>query len=696
MPKEPDKKAFDEKPLARLLEAAFVLQEHAQAPPKLVVSLPEAAPVAAALTDDESASRPEPETAPALVDLRPESPSGAALETAAPQAPAAIATTESVPVDTREAAAEFPPSVPNQTTGTIPLAPSVAAGDALEPALPPAQPNVKSDYRVVLAKIVEAHDQLRAQNLALDQALPAIAERVREITQAGGVAIGFLDGKAVRYRVVSGAMTPAAGAEIPLEQALCAACLRAGQAVRASDVNNEFLIDLEECRRRGVQAMIAVPVLHQDAVVAALELYYASPQAFTEQDTHACQLMAGLIVESLQREEELTRKKSLASERAIMLEALERLKPNLAALASGAGGKAREATSPAAPPSVSAYLCSKCGHRLVAGEQFCGKCGTQLADEMPNPSIATVPAWQPADRVPGNEEMRQSPFSFSGEDLPERQLADSIEEEMPELFASPESRLARMERDQTNPAAELRGFSLEEFRAGNPGTEETLAGQAGMKPKFPIEAMPALNVSEKPVPAAADAAVSGAEEKKQEAGSPEPASPVGSQAAEPAPETALIKPAWSSASAARDFLEGLAGTQRKGAFLRFWSARRGDVYLAIAVILVAVVIRWGLWSGHSVGATGTPPTADANHRKTTPDAGLSTWDRMLISLGLAEAPPAPESKGNPDTQVWVDLHTALYYCSSDDLYGKTPKGKYTSQHDAQLDQYEPAYRKPCE
>jgi hypothetical protein len=72
------------------------------------------------------------------------------------------------------------------------------------------------------------------------------------------------------------------------------------------------------------------------------------------------------------------------------------------------------------------------------------------------------------------------------------------------------------------------------------------------------------------------------------------------------------------------------------------------------------------------------------------------FDRMLISLGLAEAPPAPEYKGNPDTQVWVDLHTALYYCPGADLYGKTPKGKVTSQRDAQLDQFEPAYRKTCD
>jgi hypothetical protein len=72
------------------------------------------------------------------------------------------------------------------------------------------------------------------------------------------------------------------------------------------------------------------------------------------------------------------------------------------------------------------------------------------------------------------------------------------------------------------------------------------------------------------------------------------------------------------------------------------------------------------------------------------------FDKLLISLGLAEAPEAPEYKGNPDTQVWVDLHTALYYCPGSELYGKTPKGKLASQRDAQLDQFEPASRKACD
>jgi hypothetical protein len=143
----------------------------------------------------------------------------------------------------------------------------------------------------------------------------------------------------------------------------------------------------------------------------------------------------------------------------------------------------------------------------------------------------------------------------------------------------------------------------------------------------------------------------------------------------------------------------LAATHTPSAVARFWRSRRGDFYLAIAVILVAVVIRWGIWSNHSVGATsrGTAVSATSNpHKAPAPDSDLSTFDKLLISLGLAEPPETPEYRGNPETQVWVDVHTALYYCPGSDLYGKTPDGKFTSQRDAQLDQFESASRKACD
>jgi hypothetical protein len=156
---------------------------------------------------------------------------------------------------------------------------------------------------------------------------------------------------------------------------------------------------------------------------------------------------------------------------------------------------------------------------------------------------------------------------------------------------------------------------------------------------------------------------------------------------------------WSSAARAREFLESLSATRTPTALARFWHSRRGDFYLGIAVILVLVVIRWGIWSSHSVGATGhgTTVSGRANRGKQpAPDADLSMFDKFLISLGLAEAPDAPEYKGNPYIQVWVDLQTALYYCPGSDLYEKTPKGKLTTQRDAQMDQFEPADRRACE
>jgi hypothetical protein len=154
-------------------------------------------------------------------------------------------------------------------------------------------------------------------------------------------------------------------------------------------------------------------------------------------------------------------------------------------------------------------------------------------------------------------------------------------------------------------------------------------------------------------------------------------------------------PAWSSAATAREFLEQFSPAKRPGGLARFWNARRGDIYLALAVILVACVVRWEIWSSHSVSATGNP-TAAVGHRRPAADANLSLFDRILVKVGLAEAPEPEDYKGNPETQVWVDLQTALYYCPGADLYGKTPKGKFASQRDAQLDQFEPAYRKACD
>ena len=147
-------------------------------------------------------------------------------------------------------------------------------------------------------------------------------------------------------------------------------------------------------------------------------------------------------------------------------------------------------------------------------------------------------------------------------------------------------------------------------------------------------------------------------------------------------EPAVVTPSpWTSATSARKWFESLKPREdKKLRLLAFWHRQRANIYLGASVLLLITVIAG--WD--SAGATS----------RKNPNR-LSLFDRTLIALNLAEAPPAPVYHGNPQTQVWVDLHTALYYCPGEDLYGKTPDGKMTTQKDAQLDNFAPALRKAC-
>jgi putative methionine-R-sulfoxide reductase with GAF domain len=508
-----------------------------------------------------------------------------------------------------------------------------------------------SDYTLTLAEIVEAQHQIQIRHLELDQAMAVVAERVARITNASGAAIGLLEGKMVRYRAGAGSPALPPGSDIPLERAIGAASVRTGQVIRSEDVSTEFLFDSEECRQRGIQSLVAVPIYHDGCSVGALELYFDRIHGFVEQDIHTCQLMAGLVTEAIGRNSESALKKSMASERSTMIAAIERLKPNLAALAED---QPSGNTSKKAVASAAGLVCWKCGDKLVTEEQFCGTCGAPRASENePSRMQGELASEWYSERA--NRETSVSAPRNGG-------LAESTR------LAGGRSDVTEFEGEEAGDHAH-KLFSL-------PGW-----GESGLMQAQPL----VINANEDTL---------------------SPVSPESelSQDDIEATATALVRSqqdgAWGSAARAREFLEALTATGTPNAFARFWQSRRGSFYLAIAVILVLVVIRWGILSGdRSVSATngGTAVSGGARrHKQPAPDADLSTFDKLLIDLGLAEAPEVPEYKGNPATQVWVDLHTALYYCPGSDLYGKTQKGKFASQRDAQLDQFEPASRKACE
>lgn len=154
---------------------------------------------------------------------------------------------------------------------------------------------------------------------------------------------------------------------------------------------------------------------------------------------------------------------------------------------------------------------------------------------------------------------------------------------------------------------------------------------------------------------------------------------------------------WGSAKKAQQWLETVKTHQGPRAewLARQWQRRRANIYLVMAaVILLLVISGWGIRPAGTAAAGNTSP-AQTGQPQAPSQPQLTLFEKLMVNLGLAEPPPAPVDLGNPEAQVWVDVHTALYYCSGSDLYGKTADGKFTTQRDAQQDQFEPANRKAC-
>jgi GAF domain-containing protein len=527
-----------------------------------------------------------------------------------------------------------------------------------------------SDYTVTLGEIVEVQRQIQLRHLELDKSMEVVAEKVAHITSASGAGIGILADRMVRYRAGAGPTALPVGAELPLANALCAASIRTGQVIRSEDVNTEVLFDPEPCRQRGILSLLAVPIYHDGDIVGALELYFDRLHGYHEQDIHTCRLLAGLITEAIAREAEKTLKQSVAEERSTMLAAIEKLQPNLAALAAEPSAASRSKSDRAAgaaplPPST----CSKCGGEIPAAEQFCGNCGASRPADTQAASLQSklASAWQ--EQQAAQEKKRPAPsVTAHGTASRDQKLRESVVKDTfipvnPSggFLSDPSSPALH-----TSPAEDTDDTFLPRSLAASVGAP------AGFSSSSPTDDEPHF---EKASLAASSTALAKLPEDQNSDHRPE---------------------LWTSAAKTRNFLESLARSQKSSSLVNFWRAHRGDFYLAVALILVVVAVRWGMWSGHSVTATGRAAQVSAADHQPAPDPDLTAFDKLLISLGLAEAPEPSQAKGKPDIQVWVDLHTALYYCPGADLYGKTAKGRLTTQREAQLDQFEPANRKPCE
>ena len=515
-------------------------------------------------------------------------------------------------------------------------------------------PDADSDTSI-LAQIVETQHEIQSNHLDLPSTAKLVAERILKISGAQGAAIGIVHEDELVYQAGSGTLSGQTNRSARREATLSASTVLHDIILRCTNAGTDFRVNPEITKRFGIGSFISVPIFHNGKTSGALELVFAKTDAFHDQDVRTCQLMAGLVTETLTRTTEEGWRKGLAAERASMLEVLERIKPQLARLASTpeATLSLSQSGDEPAPTIFEEGECQNCGGDLAAGEAFCGSCGMSRASTSRNDlqsKWATL--W---NLKKATEALENSPET----------VADSVLKEAGSDVWS--------------------GLASQQFPA--PSKPEELD-------------KPSQDVEQSTIELPAETSARSLETETQKEEPANVTNPLGEEN-----ETIAGKSeprVWFRSIAVSPPAVQLRGFWRKSA--SFVRQHRGDLALAGAFGLFMITIVWAISSDHPTTSadSGNPAAATTSaaakpKRKQAPaPPKLSMFEEFLVSIGLAEAPSPPSYSGNPNIPVWVDVHTALYYCPGSDLYGKTPQGKIASQHDAQLDQFEPASRKVCD
>jgi len=498
-------------------------------------------------------------------------------------------------------------------------------------------PPPKPDPAQALTEIIETQEFLRSQPRDLEVAANVVVERLQKITGATGVAVAVVRENRLEYSAATGDAARLAGTSLPLD----------------SSLSTDGQLSTEFSREHADKPSIALPLNHEGKLAGLLEIRFADADSIPAPEMRSCQLMAGLMTEAIARAADNEWRKTLAAERAAMLEALERIKPQLERLAVGPAKNiavpkdeviesAKHVVQPAeesqgprvqVPSEPSANFgrdaaCAQCGYQFGEQELFCGRCGTARSTRALS-SGDLQSKWASLWHLQQAAETKQR----------EERARDSAQKEISSLEAQPASDPFYEKSPQPNDV--VARFSDESSEPG--ATQESDSG---------------LVIS-------GDTA--------------EDTAPV-SLALRERPRSPSV---WASATQAQRWLQSLHPQSAGGIWL---AKHRADLYVGAAILMLLIVLSgWGM-----------RPVQNHSAVKNSPQPSLTLFEKLLVSLGLAEAPPAPVYLGNPNAQVWVDLHTALYYCSDSDLYGKTPGGKFTSQRDAQMDQFEPAARRNCD
>lgn len=133
---------------------------------------------------------------------------------------------------------------------------------------------------------------VRLMNAAkLSAILDSTVERVRYITNAGGVALALCENEddAMVCRASSGPSAPEVGSRMYIRSGITAESLRTRQTLRCDRASTDPRVNQESCKALGIESVMVFPLILERNVVGMFQLFSSKPSAFAERDAKTIQ-----------------------------------------------------------------------------------------------------------------------------------------------------------------------------------------------------------------------------------------------------------------------------------------------------------------------------------------------------------------------------------------------------------------------
>src|SRR4029077_11077268 len=130
-------------------------------------------------------------------------------------------------------------------------------------------------------------------------AMHLIADRVRDVANATGVAIGLLRGDQLVYCAGSGSAASYIGRHVMAALSVSTAAKTSREILRVDNAETDARIEAAICRQFGAKSLLILLIYQNHAVAGVLEAFFSEAHSFQDGEVRAYQLMAGLVGEAM-------------------------------------------------------------------------------------------------------------------------------------------------------------------------------------------------------------------------------------------------------------------------------------------------------------------------------------------------------------------------------------------------------------